>query len=44
MKLGINDMRARGYRVRERILNICANEVIGGPHTFRCHLNIFYSV
>jgi len=25
MELGMNDMKARGYKVTERILNICIN-------------------
>jgi len=25
MKLGVNDMRERGYNVTEQILNICIN-------------------
>ena len=36
MKLGISDMRAKGYKVKEQILNICinyANSVKGAHRT-----------
>jgi len=40
MKLGVNDVRARGYKVTERILNICinyANLVKGAHRTHRSY-------